>query len=171
MLPNMVVEELKIRHCLLQLRTAGNFNLPNCAFKSAEKSFDSAVLPGLVRRAALMFDSHFMHRQSEMNRHKSAVIIGSERFWFAEIVDQVAQCLNNSRRASIGKFKRQQFSAAVIDNAKHLTCLSFDTDIRPIQRPNLVGFAKFGRFSKLFAELQNRVVIIFAKLCNEAFAD
>lgn len=167
---NGVVEALKIRDDLLQLRTVGDFNLRNCAFKGAKKSFNSAVLPWLVRRAALMFDAHLVHRQREIDRHKRAIVIGSRCFWFSEFTGQVAQNLNDLCRTFIGKFKRQKLSTAVVNHAKQGMGLRFDADIRPIQRPSLVGFARSRFLSKPFAQLQNGVVIFLAKLRDEAFA-
>ncbi len=168
---NVVVEELKIRHNLLQLCTTSNFDLPNCAFEGAKESLNPAILPRLVRRAALMFDAQFVHRQREIDRHKSAIIVGLKHFGFAEFVDQSSQRLNDFCSAFISQFKRQQFSATVVDHADQRMRLGFDTDICPIQCPGLIGFGRARRFPKLVTQLQNGEVFVFAKLRNKAFAD
>ncbi len=167
---NAVVEDLKIRHNLLQLRTTSDFNLANGAFEGAKESLNSAILPELMRRTALMFDAQLVHRQREIDRHKSAIIFGSKHFWFAEFVDQIAQRLNEFCRTFIGKFKCQKLSTAVVDHTKQRMRLLFDTDICPIQCSGLIWFAMFRRFPKLLAQLQNGVAIVFAKLGNKAFA-
>ncbi len=80
-----------------------------------------------------MFDAQLMHRQREIERPESAIIIGSKHFWFAELNYQITQNLNGFCRAFIGKFKRQMLTAAVINHAEQRVRLSSDADIRPIQ--------------------------------------
>ena len=56
---------------------------------------------------------------------------------------------------SVREKQRQNLAAAVIDHAQQRVGFAVNREMRPIQRPSLIGFAELGWLPQLPAELQD----------------
>ena len=112
---NVIVMKAKFLYRLVQGGVGVDLNMPNRAFKGAEKPLNPAVLPRAVRVASLMANAERCHTCLKFVADKCAVVVGAQGLGFAKVGDQIPEQYQHGRGAFVRKSQRQIFPAANAD--------------------------------------------------------
>ena len=96
---NVIVMKAKFLYRLVQGGVGVDLNVPNRAFKGAEKPLNPAVLPRAVRVASLMANAERCHTCLKFVADKCAVVVGAQGLGFAKVGDQIPEQYQHGRGA------------------------------------------------------------------------